>query len=93
MIDIFALVSGFIILSISGLISYTIRKLVPAALIIGALVIISSIAAVNSGLFEEFAPLFIIYLNGALMGTLLGYVFRRKAEPQRENGSANRDEQ
>ncbi|MBS7543368.1 hypothetical protein [Ancylobacter oerskovii] len=82
MIDPFALISGFLILCASGLIAFTIRRLVPAALLIGALTVLASAAAVRFGYFEDFAPLLVIYVNGGLMGGLGGFLFARKAAEQ-----------
>ncbi|MCB4771258.1 hypothetical protein LGR54_21860 [Ancylobacter sp. Lp-2] len=79
MIDPFALISGFLILCISGAIAFLIRKIVPAALLIAALAILAAVAAVRFGQFEEFAPLLVIYVNGGLMGGLGGFLFAKKA--------------
>ncbi|GAB4065127.1 hypothetical protein KHC28_01955 [Ancylobacter sonchi] len=79
MIDPFALISGFLILCASGLIAFVVRRLVPAALLIGAMVVLASSAAVRFGYFADFAPLLVIYVNGGLMGGLGGFLFAKKA--------------
>ncbi|MDR6953292.1 putative membrane protein [Ancylobacter sp. 3268] len=84
MIDPFALISGFVILCIAALIAFVVRRLVPAALLIGALVVLASAAAVKFGMFDDFAPLLVIYVNGGLMGGLGGFLFAKKAAEQRD---------
>ena len=85
MIDLFALLSGFVILCISALVAYTVRKIAPAALIIGAIAVLSSVAAVNFGFFEAVAPLLVIYVNGGLMGGLGGFLLAQRTEQGLDN--------
>ncbi|WP_428029417.1 hypothetical protein [Ancylobacter sp.] len=87
MIDLFSLISGFAILCVSALIAFSVRKLLPAAAIIGAIVILAAVAAVNFGLFEGLAPLLVIYVNGGLMGGLGGFLYAQKLAQGRDGDS------
>lgn len=84
MIDLFALLSGFAILCVSALIAFTVRRLVPAALVITALTVLAAVAAVDFGLFASLTPLLVIYGNGALMGGVSGALYARKLAEERE---------
>jgi len=84
MIDVFALLSGFAILCVSAFVAFTVRKLLPAALIIGAIVVLATVAAVNFGLFGSMAPLLVIYVNGGLMGGLGGFLYAQKVTQERD---------
>lgn len=87
MIDVFALVSGFAILCVSALVAFAVRKLVAAALIIGAIVVLAAVAAVNFGLFEAMAPLLVIYVNAGLMGGLGGFLYAKQIVAGRDGDS------
>lgn len=78
MIDLFALLSGVVILCLSAVVAYTVVTIVPAALIIGAIAVLASIAAVNFGFFDAIAPLLVIYVNGGLMGGLGGFLLAQR---------------
>lgn len=83
MIDLFALLSGFAVLCVSALIAFTLRRLVPAVLVIAALAVLAAMAAVDAGLFPSLTPLLVIYGNGALMGGLGGALYARKRAEER----------
>lgn len=85
MIDLFALFSGFAILCVSALIAFTLRRLVPAVLVITALAVVAAVAAVDFGLFAELTPLLVIYGNGALMGGVGGALYARKLAEARQD--------
>ena len=80
MTEFFAPASGFALLLVSALLTYLIGNLKALILILPLLASVACLAAIRFGLYAETAPLLIIYINGALMGGLTGYLILQRGK-------------